>query len=295
MRIDAHQHFWHYHPAHQVWMTEPMAALRRDFLPRELKPLLDGLFFSGSVAVQARQMIEETEWLLALAAEHDFIMGVVGWVDLRSAEVGRQLERYAAHPKLVGVRHVVHDEPDDDFLLRPEFRRGLAHLQQFDLAYDLLLFPRHLRVATRLVEEFPEQRFVLDHIAKPAIRAGGVSPWKEDLRALARFPNVCCKLSGMVTEADWQRWRAGDFLPYLDIVLESFGADRVMIGSDWPVCTLAGDYAATMRVVIDYVEQLQAREREGILGGNCARFYGLPLTPGTGRTGHAGARVLEAP
>ena len=281
MRIDSHQHFWHYDPAHHVWMTDAMAALRRDYMPDELAPLLEAARFDGTVAVQARQMIEETEWLLALADRHPSIKGVVGWVDLCSPELAVQLERFASHPKLVGVRHVVHDEPDDRFMLRPEFRRGIARLREFELAYDLLLFPRHLPVAVALVDEFKEQPFVLDHIAKPAIRGGLLSPWMEDLKRLAERPNVFCKLSGMVTEAKWNTWRRDDFCPYLDVVLDAFGPERLMIGSDWPVCTLSADYLSTMSVVVDYADALSPYVREGILGRNCARFYriGLPESP----------------
>ena len=221
-------------------------------------PLLAKIHFDGTIAVQARQMVEETEWLLQLADWHDFIKGVVGWVDLRSPAIATQLERFSKHPKLVGVRHVVHDEPDDQFMLFPDFRRGIARLQEFHLTYDLLLFPRHLPVAVKLVGEFPDQPFVLDHIAKPAIREGQISPWKEHLQALAEFPNVFCKLSGMVTEAKWQQWRPEDFQCYLDIVVEAFGVERVMIGSDWPVCTLSGDYESTMRIVMDYTRQFPA-------------------------------------
>ena len=278
MRLDSHQHFWKYNPAHQVWMTDAMAVLRRDYLPGELQPILEVIGFDGTIAVQARQMTEETEWLLKLADEHDFIKAVVGWVDLRSPKLREQLERYSKHPKLVGVRHVVHDEPDDHFMLLPEFRRGLAQLGEFDLTYDLLLFPKHLPVAVKLVTEFPDQLFVLDHIAKPGIRECQVSPWKEDLKRLAEFPNVFCKLSGMVTEAKWKQWQPEDFRRYLDLVIESFGTDRVMIGSDWPVCTLSGDYASTMRIVIDYAQQFSAKVRDDILGDNCARFYRLNPT-----------------
>lgn len=274
-QLDSHQHFWSYHPAQQVWMTEQMGVLRRDYLPDELKPLLHASGFDGSIAVQARQMAEETEWLLQLAANHAFIKGVVGWVDLRSPKLGMQLENFSSHSKLVGVRHVVHDEPDDNFMLQPEFRRGIAQLREFGLTYDLLLFPRHLPVAVKLVEAFSEQPFVLDHIAKPAIRDGQMSPWREDLHRLAKFPNVFCKLSGMVTEGKWQQWQPEDFHRYLDIVVEAFGPERLMIGSDWPVCTLSGDYAATMSIVTDYVHKFSTEIREGILGGNCARFYGI--------------------
>lgn len=280
MKIDAHQHFWQYHPAHQVWMTDAMQVLRRDYLPGDLEPLLAAIGFDGTIAVQARQMPEETEWLLRLADAHDLIKGVVGWVDLRAPELLSQLERYAAHPKLVGVRHVVHDEADDAFMLRPDFRRGIAQLREFDLTYDLLLFPKHLPVAVTLVEEFSNQPFVLDHLAKPAIAEGLVAPWRDDLMRLAAFPNVFCKLSGMVTEAPWRHWQADDFHRYLDIAIEAFGTQRVMIGSDWPVCALSGSYVATMNIVIDYVQQFSGAVRDAILGGNCARFYQIkPSSP----------------
>jgi L-fuconolactonase len=273
MRIDSHQHFWRYHPLHHAWMADGMEVLRRDYLPGELRPLLETIALDGCIAVQARQMLEETDWLLQLADQHDFIKGIVGWIDLRSPDVRRQLERYARHPKLVGVRHVVHDEPDDHFMLQPAFQRGIAQLGEFDLTYDLLLFPRHLPVAVLLVQAFPAQTFVLDHIAKPDIASGRLSPWQEDLRRLAEFPNVSCKLSGMVTEANWQRWQREDFHPYLDVVFDAFGPDRVMIGSDWPVCTLSADYVSTMRIVIDYLGQFPQAVREAVLGGNCARVY----------------------
>jgi L-fucono-1,5-lactonase len=275
MRIDSHQHFWRYEPAQYPWIGERMGVLRRDYLPGELEPLLRASGFEGTVAVQAQQAAAETDWLLELAERHAFIRGVVGWVDLCAANVDEALERYAARPKLVGVRHIVHDEPDDDFLLRPDFRRGVGRLRAHGLVYDLLLFPKHLPRAVTLVAELPEQPFVLDHIAKPFIRDGVVSPWREDLRRLASFPNVTCKLSGMVTEARWKEWRPSDMHPYLDVVLEAFGPSRLMIGSDWPVCLLAGDYDRTMSVVVDWTSRLSAAERDGILGGNAARVYAL--------------------
>jgi L-fuconolactonase len=286
MQLDAHQHFWRYNPAEHVWMTDRMSTLKRDFLPVDLEPLLRGAGFNGTIAVQARQNLEETRWLLELADENEFIKGVVGWVDLRSPELRAQLTQFSAHPKLVGVRHVVHDEPDDEFLLRPEFRRGIAQLREFDLAYDLLLFPRHLKVACQFVQEFPQQVFVLDHIAKPEIANGRISLWNDLLRKLAAFPNVSCKLSGMVTEAPWGKWRPEDFHRYLDIVVNAFGLDRLMIGSDWPVCTLSGSYGATMGIVIDYLRQFSSEERAGVLGGNCARIYGIGVRmPVTSREG----------
>ena len=275
MKIDAHQHFWHYNPDEHVWMTDAMSGLKRDFLPADLAPLLAQVGLDGSIAVQARQTLQETEWLLELADRRDFIKGVVGWVDLRSADVEAQLATYAQHRKLKGVRHVVHDEPDDEFMLRAEFLRGLGKLQALGLAYDLLLFPKHLPVAVEVVKQFPAQRFVLDHIAKPFIKDRVISPWDEQLRGLAQFDNVYCKVSGMVTEADWQRWQPADFRPYLDIVLDCFGVERVMFGSDWPVCTLAGTYEEVFQIVQGYIQQLSGEIQGKILGGNAAGFYGV--------------------
>jgi L-fuconolactonase len=274
-KIDAHQHFWQYNPVEHAWMTDPMAGLRRDFMPGDLKPLLAGMEFDGCVVVQVRQNLEETRWLLELAGRHQFVRGVVGWVDLRSADLRFQLEQSAGDKKLVGVRHIVQDEPDDNFMLREDFRRGIAELAEFNLAYDVLIYPRQLPAAIGLVREFPNQRFVLDHIAKPAIGAGTREPWEVGLRELAKSPNLYCKLSGMVTETRWNTWQREDFRPYLDVVFDAFGPDRLMIGSDWPVCTLSATYASAMGIVIDYIAQLGAAERDGILGWNCSRFYGL--------------------
>ncbi len=275
MRIDAHQHFWRYNDSEHSWMGPEMDTLKRDFLPRELEVLLRSAGFDGSIAVQARQVPEETRWLLELADQYPFIKGVVGWVDLRSPGLRDQLENFAAHPRLCGVRHVVHDEPEDLFMLRKDFRNGIASLAEFDLAYDLLLYPRHLPVACELVGMFPDQRFVLDHIAKPHIRAGLIEPWASDIRRLAAFPNVFCKLSGMVTEANWKAWRPAQLEPYLDVVFESFGAGRLMIGSDWPVCTVAGPYEHVMAVVVDYIRRYTLRDQEMILSETAVRAYGL--------------------
>ena len=273
MRIDSHQHFWRYSPKEHTWMSDEMSALKRDFLPPDLRPQLRSSKFEGSVAVQARQSLDETLWLLELANQYRFIRAVVGWVDLRSEELPSRLESLAEHPKLAGVRHVVQDEPDDDFLLRPDFRRGISHLREFNLTYDLLLYPIHLPAAIKLAAEFPDQPFVLDHIAKPKIAEHLLSPWREHIKALAALPNVCCKLSGMVTEAKWGQWRDEDFTPYLDTIFGAFGSKRLMIGSDWPVCTLSGDYSQTVHIVIDYLRQFSEEEQAAVLGGNCARFY----------------------
>jgi L-fuconolactonase len=274
IRIDAHQHFWKYTATEYGWINEQMAVLQRDFLPRDLKPLLDDNGFEGSIAVQARQSLEETRWLLELAEENNFIQGVVGWVDLCSPQLRGQLEELASHKKLVGVRHVVQDEPDDRFMSRPEFRRGMwRSLRSLDWPTICCFIRAICLLLVQLVQEFPAQTFVLDHLAKPAIADGALEPWRRDIRELAKFPNVSCKLSGMVTEARWKQWKQDDFRPYLDVVLDAFGPSRLMIGSDWPVCTLSADYAHTVGIVLDFVQQLTETERDGILGGNCARIY----------------------
>lgn len=274
MRLDSHQHFWRYSTDEYPWM-QPSWPIRRDFLPPDLKPLLDGTGLAGSIAVQARQSLEENRFLLGLADAHPLIKGVVGWVDLRSDRVEEQLAEFAKHPKFVGVRHVVQDEPDDNFVLHPDFLRGIARLKQFDLTYDILIFPKQLPAAIKLVEQFPEQPFVLDHIAKPHIKDGTLSPWREQMRELAKFPNMLCKVSGMVTEANWSGWKADDFKPYLDVVFAAFGVERLMYGSDWPVCLLAGNYECVFDLANDYVDNLSSEAKAQFLGGNAARFYGV--------------------
>jgi L-fuconolactonase len=275
MRIDAHQHFWQYDAMEYGWINDDMAALRRDFLPAELEPLLRQSGFDGCIAVQARQTLEETRWLLELAGQHDFIRGVVGWVDLRSDDLPNQLREFASNPKLRAVRHIVQAEPDDEFMLGPDFQRGIASLADYNLAYDVLVYPRQLRAASKLAAQFPAQRFVLDHIAKPLIAQGAMDPWQDDVRALAERPNVWCKVSGMVTEAHWKDWRAEDFHPYLDVVFKAFGPQRILIGSDWPVCTVAAPYSATMGIVTDYIADFPCEQQDAILGENCAAFYRL--------------------
>jgi L-fuconolactonase len=277
MFIDAHQHFWQYSPTAYDWIDDTMKPLQQDFLPQQLKPLLQQNNFSGSVAVQALQTEAETEFLLTLAAEHDFIKGVVGWADLQAADVETKLAKLAQNPKLKGLRHVVQGEPDDKFLLRPNFLRGITLLQKFNFTYDILIYPKHLPVATEFVAKFPEQPFVLDHIAKPFIKDHLLLPWAQHIQELAQNPHVYCKLSGMVTEADWQNWQPTDFKPYLDVIIEAFGPNRLMIGSDWPVCTLAGTYAEVMNLVKEYLYQFSKTDQEKILGGNATRFYNLAL------------------
>ncbi len=275
MKIDAHQHFWRYNAQEYGWIGPEMAGLKRDFLPPDLLPLLRDAGLQGCVAVQARQTVQETAWLLELAEEHPFIKGVVGWVDLCSPAVEEQLMRFCAWPKFRGVRHVLQDEADDRFMLRPEFRRGLSLLARYNLTYDLLLFPRHLPIACELVAQFPQQPFVLDHIAKPFIQRGELQPWADDLRRLAALPNVWCKVSGLVTEADWRSWRREDFRPYLDVVFEDFGAQRLMFGSDWPVCTLAARYEQVVDLIAQYARHLSPAEQAALWGGTACAFYRL--------------------
>jgi L-fuconolactonase len=278
MHIDAHQHFWRYDPGEYAWIDDSMKTLRRDFLPGDLKPELERNGFDRCIAVQARQTLEETRWLLELADRHAFIGGVVGWVDLRSPGVRNQLESLERHPKLIGIRHIVQSEPDDRFMLQPDFLRGIAILEEFGLTYDILIYARHLAAAAEFVRRFERQRFVLDHIAKPEIKAGSMSSfgmWARGIRDLASFPNVFCKLSGLVTEADWGNWKAAQFELYLDVVFDYFGGERLMIGSDWPVCTLAASYSDAMNLVKNYLSKHSSSVQEAALGGNAKRFWSL--------------------
>jgi L-fuconolactonase len=275
MRLDSHQHFWKYSATDYHWMDGTMDVLRRDYLPKDLNPELDGLGFDGTIAVQARRMERETDWLLELADEHAFIRGVVGWADFTAPHLDETLERFAANPKLKGLRELIHDMPAVDYAVSDVHTQAIAKLSPLGLTYDLLLKPQHLPFATKLARQFPNQPFVVDHMAKPDIASGIVQPWRQDIETLAACENVYCKLSGLVTEATWRNWHDGTFRPYLDIVLETFGADRLMIGSDWPVCLLSANYATTMGIVVDFAKELSNDDRDGILGDNAARFYGL--------------------
>jgi L-fuconolactonase len=276
MKIDAHQHFWIYNSKEYGWIDDSMKVLKSNYLPADIQPELIKAGFSGTVAVQARQNIGETRWLLDLSDKYGFIKGVVGWVDLRSiSDLTEQLDEFCRSKKLVGVRHVVHDEPDDNFLLRDDFLKGINILKNYNLTYDLLLFPKHLPVAERVVSMFPGQKFVLDHMSKPLIKDNIISPWKEDIIRLAEHKNVWCKLSGMVTEADRKKWKQEDFRPYLDVVYNAFGPERLMNGSDWPVCRLAGEYKEVTGIVESYISEMPSEVQEKILGLNCKEFYGI--------------------
>lgn len=275
MRIDSHQHFWNYSPAEYPWITDRLERIRRNFLPPDLGPELAQAKLDGTVAVQARQTLEETRWLLELADRYPSIKGVVGWVDLRSDTAREQLAKFARHPKFVGVRHVVQDEPDDRFLLREDFLRGLASLKEFGLKYDLLVYPKQLPAAIELARRLPEQAFVLDHLAKPFIKSGALAPWADHIQQMAQCGNVHCKISGMVTEAAWEQWKPADFQPYLDTVFSAFGEHRLMFGSDWPVCLSSGSYEKVYGLVDQYLLGRSPWVRQLVFGDNAARFYGL--------------------
>jgi len=292
MRVDAHQHFWRYTADEYGWIDDSMATLRRDFLPAESARELSAAGCDACIAVQVRQSLEETRWLLALADVHPSIAGVVGWVDLQAGAdaVRAQLASFASHTKLVGMRHIAQSEPDDRFLVRPQVLEGLEVLAEFGLAFDLLIYRRHLRAASECVARLPGQRFVLDHLAKPNIRGRERRPWEEDIRGLAAHPHVYAKLSGLITEADWNAWTADDLRPYLDVAFDAFGADRLMIGSDWPVCLVAAPYQRTLNAVVEYIAACPAHEQDAVLGGTAQRFWRLNADdPHEARGGRAAA------
>lgn len=276
-RIDAHQHFWQYHPHIHAWISDDMSVLKKDFLPADLEPLLRDNGISGCVAVQASTTEEETHFLLQQAERYNFIRGVVGWTDLQDYNIRQNLRHWSSYPLLKGFRHTIQSEPDPEFMLQPAFMRGVKALAEFNFTYDLLIVEQQLPVALQFISYIPEVKVVIDHIAKPDIAGKSISPWQENIRSLAQYPNVYCKISGMVTEADLQNWQAADFTPYLDTVTEAFGSDRLMIGSDWPVCQLAADYGQVMQVVNTYFQAFSAEEQAKIFGQNAIDFYHLKL------------------
>lgn len=270
--VDTHQHFWVYNAAEYGWIDDTMTVLRRDFLPRDAEREMAAADVRAAIAVQARQTLEETRWLLDLADRHPFIAGVVGWVDLQAPGVDGDLERLSQHPRLVGIRHIVQGEPDG-FLERPAFLSGISRLERYDLSYDILVYPRQLPAAVRFARAFPRQRFVLDHLGKPDVRGGEYREWRRHFDLLAALPNVCCKMSGLVTEADAASWTRAQLRPYLDAALVAFGPGRLMIGSDWPVCTVAGTYKDVLEATIDAIGEYSAAEQEMMLGGTAQRLW----------------------
>lgn len=275
MLIDAHHHLWKYNDTDYVWMTGAMTSLRRHFLIPELEATLHDCGVEGTVAVQARQSLEETDWLLDLASRNPLLLGVVGWVPLNNANVADHLDRYRGERKLRGVRHVLHDEADDFYMLREDFNRGIALLKDRGLAYDILIFERHLPQTITFVDRHPKQVFVVDHIAKPKIREGQMQPWKDRIGELAKRNNVYCKVSGMVTEADWTSWTADHLRPSFEVVLSAFGPERLMFGSDWPVLTLAGTYRRWVETFDSLVAELSPEEKNAISRDTARRAYGL--------------------
>ncbi len=273
--IDAHQHFWKFDPVRDTWITNEMSIIQQDFLPGNLQPILQQNGFDGCVAVQASQSEEETDFLISLAGQNDFIKGVVGWVGLQAENVTERLEHYKTASIVKGFRHVLQNEPQRDLMLEPKFKRGISALGQYGFTYDLLIFPDQLKFSTQLVELFPGQKFVIDHIAKPYLKRNEIDEWKKDMEEMALHQNVCCKISGMVTEADWKAWKSEDFKPYLDVVVNAFGTNRIMFGSDWPVCLVAASYEKMVSIVKDYFSDFTKAEQDQFFGLNATRFYNL--------------------
>jgi L-fuconolactonase len=273
--IDAHQHFWKFDPVRDNWITDEMSVIRKDFLPRDLAPILRENNIDGCVAVQADQSENETKFLLDLAKQNDFIKGVVGWVDLCDEKIDAILSYYRQFKLLKGFRHILQGENDRAFMLRSNFLRGIAALKEFDFTYDILIFPDQLKYINEFVEKFPGQRFVIDHIAKPDIKNHEINEWKAVIMNIAQNENVFCKISGLVTEADLKNWKQEDFIPYLEVIISAFGMDRIMYGSDWPVCLLAGSYNEVMNIARNYFSSFTVEEREKFFGLNAIEFYNL--------------------
>lgn len=273
--IDSHQHFWQYNPQKHDWITDDMNVIQRDFLPLDLLPILQQNNIDGCISVQADQTEAETDFLLALSDNHDFIKGVVGWVDLRADTIYERLEHYSQFNKLKGFRHIVQSENDSEFMLRPKFKNGITELGLYDFTYDILVYHYQLEQVIQVVKLFPDQKFVLDHIGKPDIKSGEYGLWQTNIKKLALNQNVYCKISGMVTETEWDDWKPSDFKIYLDTVVKAFGTDRLMYGSNFPVCTLAAAYEVQLNIVTSYFSSFTNVEKKKIMGDNASKFYGL--------------------
>jgi L-fuconolactonase len=278
MIIDSHQHFWRYDSARDAWISDAMTPLKRDFLPEDLESELAANGIDATVVVQVDQSEEETLFLLDLAQRYERIAGVVGWVDFCAPSIEERLRFYSQHRKLRGFRHIAQAEPNE-FLVGQDFTRGIALLREFGFVYEILIYPKQLPAAIELASRFPEQKFVVNHMAKPLIKDGTSEPWAAYMRTIAQNANVFCKVSGLVTEADWLRWKPEDIAPYLDVVFEAFGPERVMFGSDWPVCLLAASYRRVKELLETYVGAHVPQHKENIFGGNAIRFYGLKVAP----------------
>ncbi|MDO3624791.1 amidohydrolase [Mucilaginibacter sp. BT774] len=275
-RIDAHQHFWKFDPVRDNWINSDMSVIARDFLPNDLLPLLERNNIDGTVVVQTCHMDEDNHFMLELADQYSFIKGVVGWVNLQSIKVEDKLKYYhERYPKMKGFRHVLQSDPDDQLMLRDSFTNGISLLNKYNFTYDILIYPKHLKYAAQLAAEFPDQKFVVDHLAKPHIKTKEIDSWKRDIEALSKHLNVYCKVSGMLTEADWYSWKTEDFMPYLDTVFNAFSINRVIYGSDWPVCKLAGGYNRALEILQIYTSRFSEREQAQFYGGNAIEFYNL--------------------
>ncbi len=275
MKIDSHQHFWNYEPVKHEWIDDSMAVIRKDFLPQDLQKVYEENDIDGCVAVQADQTLEETDFLIGLSEQFDFIKGIVGWGDLRADNVETVLNHYSKFSKIKGFRHVVQGEPDHNFMLRPDFLRGIKALGKHRFTYDILIFPHQLGAALELVKRFPNQKFVIDHIAKPYIKDGFYDGWAAMMLEIGKYKNVYCKVSGMITEADFKTWTPEEIKPYLDLVFEAFGASRIMFGSDWPVCLVAGNYKQVKELITNHIANLDPVDQEAIMGKNAIEFYNL--------------------
>lgn len=274
--IDAHQHFWRYRPERDLWITEEYSPLKRDFMPGDLLTELRDHGIRGTVLVQATQSEEENSFLIGLAERNPFILGIVGWVDLKAPGLGRRLDFFRRFcPKVRGFRHLVQDEPDPDFLSDPRFCAGISALKDYGFTFDLLVRPHQLASTLKFLEKFPDQPMVIDHLAKPPVRTGNREPWGGYMKEFAGFPSVCCKVSGLVTEGVWHQGKLPDFSPYLDIVTEAFGTRRLIFGSDWPVCLLAAGYGQALSLIRGYFRESPLQELNGILASNAERFYNL--------------------
>lgn len=275
MRIDSHHHLWKYDPKTYPWIQEDMEVLKKDYLPKTILPLLEEQGIDGCVAVQADQSEEETAFLLDCASDNDFIKGVVGWIDLQAPNSAERLAYFAPDKKLKGIRHIVQEEPNPEFMLGKEFQNGIKELAAFDLTYDILVYDFQLPSAVLLARAFPDQKFVLDHIGKPKISEGVSETWSSNIRELSKSENVYCKLSGMVTETKDFSWTSEEFTPFMEVVLEAFGTDKLMYGSDWPVCLLGGEYNQVFEIVANFISSLSKNEQDDIMGWNAKRFYNL--------------------
>lgn len=275
MTIDSHQHFWIYEPEKHSWIDDSMAVIRKDFTPIELLKTYTENNIDGCIAVQADQTIEETDFLLNLASENEFIKGVVGWVDLRAKDIDTVLKHYSEFEKMKGFRHIVQVEPDHNFLLKNDFLRGISKLENYNFTYDILIFPHQLGAVLEFVKKFPNQKFVIDHIAKPYIKEGFFDGWAVLMTEIGKLPNVYCKLSGMVTEADFESWTPKEIVPYMDLILKAFGTKKILFGSDWPVCLVAGNYKTVKKLVTDFIKKLTTEEQSAIMGENTIDFYNI--------------------